>query len=68
MLSKLDFDKLDEKLKNIIPQPVEQIEVNSELPPTTEQLEDNNKKYFIMAAILFIDIKTIYLPCREQPS
>lgn len=46
-LSKSDFEKLDSRLKNIIEQPVEQIEVNSDLPPTIEQLEDNNKTYSI---------------------
>ena len=56
-LSKSDFEKLDSRLKNIIEQPVEQIEVNSDLPPTIEQLEDNNKTYSIVAAILFIDIR-----------
>lgn len=56
-LSKGDFEKLDSRLKSIIEQPVEQIEVSSDLPPTIEQLEDNNKTYAIMAAILFIDIR-----------
>ena len=60
--SKNDFDKLDLRLKKITEQMVEQIEINSELPPTIEQLEDNNKTYSIMAAILFIDIrKSTYL-------
>ncbi len=46
---------------------VEQIEINSELPPTIEQLEDNNKTYSIMAAILFIDIrKSTYLTENSQ--
>ena len=31
-LSKSDFEKLDSRLKNIIEQPVEQIDVNSDLP------------------------------------
>ncbi|WP_297421877.1 adenylate/guanylate cyclase domain-containing protein [Clostridium sp.] len=67
MLSKSDFDKLDERLKNITSQSVEQIEVNSDLPPTLEQLEDNNKTYSIMAAILFIDIrKSTYLTENSQ--
>lgn len=67
MLSKSDFDKLDERLKNITSQPVEQIQVNSDLPPTLEQLEDNNKTYSIMAAILFIDIrKSTYLTENSQ--
>lgn len=55
--SKNDFDKVDLRIKNITEQTVEQIEVDSELPPTIEQLEDNNKTYSIMAAILFIDIR-----------
>lgn len=67
MLGKSDFDKLNEKLEKITSQPVEQIEVNSDLPPTIEQLEDNNKTYSIMAAILFIDIrKSTYLTENSQ--
>lgn len=67
MLSKSDFDELNERLKNITSQPVAQIEVNSDLPPTLEQLEDNNKTYSIMAAILFIDIrKSTYLTENSQ--
>ena len=46
--SKNDFDKVDLRIKNITEQTVEQIEVDSELPPTIEQLEDNNKTYSIM--------------------
>ena len=61
------FKKLDSRLKNIIEQPVEQIEINSDLPPTIEQLEDNNKTYSIVAAILFIDIrKSTYLTENSQ--
>lgn len=67
MLSKSDFDKIDEKLKKITSQSVEQIEVKSDLPPTIEQLEDNNKTYSIKAAILFIDIrKSTYLTESSQ--
>lgn len=44
--SKNDFDKVDLRIKNITEQTVEQIEVDSELPPTIEQLEDNNKNLF----------------------
>lgn len=57
ILTKNDFDALDSRLKKIIEQSVERIEVLSDLPPTIEQLEDNNKTYAIMAAILFIDIR-----------
>ena len=53
-LSKSDFGKLDSRLKNIIDQPVEQIEINSDLPPTIEQLEDNNKTYSIVATIFLL--------------
>ena len=35
--SKNDFDKVDLRIKNITEQTVEQIEVDSELPPTIEQ-------------------------------
>lgn len=56
-LKKSDFEILDERIKNITLQAVEQIQINSDLPPTIEQLADNNKTYAIMAAILFIDIR-----------
>lgn len=56
-LTKSDFEHLDSRIKSITEQNVEQIEINSDLPPTVEQLEDNNKTYSIMAAILFIDIR-----------
>lgn len=66
-LNKLDFDKIDERLKSITEKAVEQIEVKTDLPPTIEQLEDNNKTYAIMAAILFIDIrKSTYLTENSQ--
>ena len=55
--SKNDFEKVDLRIKKITEQTVEQIEIDSELPPTIEQLEDNNRTYSIMAAILFIDIR-----------
>lgn len=65
--SKSDFDKVDQRIKKITEETVEQIEVNSELPPTIERLEDNNKTYSIMAAILFIDIrKSTYLTENSQ--
>ena len=66
-LTKSDFDRLDSRIKSITEQSVEQIEINSDLPPTVEQLEDNNKTYSIMAAILFIDIrKSTYLTDNSQ--
>lgn len=66
-LTKSDFDRLDSRIKSITEQSVEQIEINSDLPPTVEQLEDNNKTYSIMAAILFIDIrKSTYLTENSQ--
>lgn len=65
--SKTDFDKLDDRIKKITEQAVNEIEINSELPPTIEQLEDNNKSYSIKAAILFIDIrKSTYLTENSQ--
>lgn len=65
--SKTDFDKLDGRIKKITEQTVNEIEINSELPPTIEQLEDNNKSYSIKAAILFIDIrKSTYLTENSQ--
>lgn len=66
-LTKTDFDKIDEKIKNITNQPVEQIEINTDVPPTIDQLEDNNKTYSIMAAILFVDFrKSTYLTENSQ--
>jgi class 3 adenylate cyclase len=66
-LSKSDYDKLDSRIKRITEQAVEQIEVDSDLPPTIDELEDNNKTYSIMAAILFIDIrKSTYLTENSQ--
>lgn len=65
--SKNDFEKVDLRIKKITEQIVEQIEIDSELPPTIEQLEDNNRTYSIMAAILFIDIrKSTYLTENSQ--
>lgn len=55
--TKDDFGKVDARLKKITEQPVEEIEFDSELPPTIEELEDNNKTYSITASILFIDIR-----------
>ena len=65
--SKNDFEKVDLRIKKITEQTVEQIEIDSELPPTIEQLEDNNRTYSVMAAILFIDIrKSTYLTENSQ--
>lgn len=50
--SKSDFEKLDDRISKITEQTVNEIGINSELPPTIEQLEDNNKSYSIKAAIL----------------
>lgn len=66
-INKSDFDIIDERIKKITEQAVEQIAVNSDYPPTIEQLENNNKTYSIMAAILFIDIrKSTYLTENSQ--
>lgn len=65
--SKNDFLKVDLRIKKITEQSVEQIEIDSDLPPTIEQLEDNNRSYSIMAAILFVDIrKSTYLTETSQ--
>lgn len=65
--SKSDLEILDSRIRNIIEQPVEQIEVASDLPPTIRDLEDNNKTYSIVAAILFIDIrKSTFLTENSQ--
>lgn len=67
MLNKADFEKLDERLKNITMQPVEQIAIDTDVPPTIEDMEDNNKTYVIQSAILFIDIrKSTYLTENSQ--
>ncbi len=57
MLSKLDFENIDNKIKEIVEQSVDEIEINTEFPPTTDYLTNNNEAYSIMAAILFIDIR-----------
>lgn len=57
MITFSDFEKIDLRLKNITEQEVVVIEDNSQFPPVLEDLEDNNKTYSIMAAILFIDIR-----------
>lgn len=65
--SKTDFERADVQIKKIVEQDVDQIEIHSELPPTIDELEDNNKTYSIMAAILFIDIrKSTYLTENSQ--
>ena len=54
-------------MQKITQKPVEQINVDSNLPPTIGELEDNNKTYVIQAAILFIDIrKSTYLTENSQ--
>ena len=66
-LTKTDFDNLDVRIENIVSQSVEQIQVETDLPPTIDQLQDNNKTYSIVAAILFIDIrKSTYLTENSQ--
>ncbi len=66
-LTKTDFDNLDVRIENIVSQSVEQIQVETDLPPTIDQLQDNNKTYSLVAAILFIDIrKSTYLTENSQ--
>ena len=57
MLSKQDFEDMDDKIKEIVEKSVDEISINTEFPPTTDDLKNNNEAYFIMAAILFIDIR-----------
>jgi class 3 adenylate cyclase len=57
MITKSDFDNIDSRLKNITQQDVSIVENKSDFPPTLDELEDNNKTYSIIAAILFIDIR-----------
>ena len=67
MFNQSDFEKLDESLKNITMQSVEQIEIEDDHPPTIKELEDNNKTYVIQPAILFIDIRrSTYLTENSQ--
>lgn len=57
MLIQSDFENMDKKLKEILEQSVDEIEINTEFPPTTDYLVNKNEAYAIMAAILFIDIR-----------
>lgn len=67
MITKSDFDGIDSRLKRITEQEVVVIENKSDLPPTLDELEDNNKTYSIVAAVLFIDIrKSTYLTENSQ--
>lgn len=67
MFSKSDFENINERLQRITEKPVEQIDVDLNLPPTINDLEDNNKAYVIQAAVLFIDIrKSTYLTEKSQ--
>lgn len=67
MFNKSDFISVDDRLQKITSQAVEQIEIDSNLPPTINDLEDNNSTYVIQAAILFIDIrKSTYLTENSQ--
>lgn len=51
-----DFDKMDEQLKKITSQKVEEININNRIP-TVADLKDNNQSNMIDATILFIDIR-----------
>ncbi len=57
MLIKSDFENMDNKLKEILEQSVDEIEINTEFPPTIDYLVNKNEAYSIMAAVLFIDIR-----------
>lgn len=56
-LTKEDFDKIDRDIEEIIETDVEKIEIETNLPPTVEELSDSNKSYSIDCSILFIDIR-----------
>lgn len=56
-LNKESFNNIDQRLETITKQEVENIDVSTELPPTTNNLTDSNKTYAIDAAILFVDIR-----------
>lgn len=67
MITKSDFENIDNRIKRITEQEVMVIEDKSDLPPVLDELEDNNKTYSIVAAILFIDIrKSTYLTENSQ--
>ncbi len=57
MLSKTDFDNMDGQIKNIIEESVDEIKINTEFPPTIDDLTNSNEAYALIAAILFIDIR-----------
>lgn len=56
-LNKEIFNNIDQRLEKITKQEVENMDVNTDLPPTTNNLTDSNKTYGIEAAILFVDIR-----------
>ena len=57
MISESEFRNINDRLKSITEQEVSIIEDKTEFPPTLDDLEDNNRTYLMMAAILFIDIR-----------
>lgn len=62
-----DFNKMDEQLKKITLQKVEEITVNNKVP-TIDDLKDSNTSNVINASILFIDIrKSTELTDISQP-
>lgn len=42
MLSKQDFEDMDNKIKEIVEKSVDEISINTEFPPTTDDLKNNN--------------------------
>ena len=62
MITQAEFEKIDQRLKTITEQEVSVIEDKLHFPPVLDDMEDNNKTYSMMVAILFIDIrKSTYL-------
>ena len=65
-LTKTDFDNLDVRIENIVSQSVEQIQVETDLPPTIDQLQDNNKT-LILSILVDTFISKISFPMQPGP-
>ena len=57
MFTKKDYEALEDRIGKITTQPVEEIQVETELPPPLSDMKDSNKAYVQHVAILFIDIR-----------
>ena len=65
-LSKSDFEKLNERLKKITEQKVEEIDIATDYPPTIELLEDN--KTYSIKVHSFCGRPKIYIFDRDESS